>query len=117
MKMPKEFRYELGARVRNYATDIAEALHFCASAQQAREKHESLIFCGSLAHKLRLDLRLLKDLCQIGIKQWGFLNLQIENLLNSLRAEFCNANTRIARATHSSQSSSPLPPAFMQESM
>jgi hypothetical protein len=111
VKMQKEFRYELGARARNYATDIAEMLHLLA----LKEGNNPIIDCANIIHKLRIDIRILKDLHQISVKQWGFLNLQIENLLNLLRAEFCNANPRIARASHT-QSSNPLPPA-MQESM
>jgi len=105
LKMPREFRYELGARVRNYAMDIAENLHLMANHVQAKlELTES----AAIIHRLRLDIRVLKDLQQIGIEQWGFLNQQIENLLNLLRAEFCNTNTRIAGATLE-QSSGTLP--------
>ncbi|MDR2583929.1 MAG: four helix bundle protein [Fibromonadaceae bacterium] len=93
VKMPREFRYELGARVRNYATDIVEMLHL--SVNTAHKSPD----CAFLVHRLRIVLRLLKDLHQISIEQWGFLNQQIENLLNLLRAEFCNANPRIAGAT------------------
>jgi len=105
VKMPREFRYELGTRIRGYATDIAENLHLMAN--NVRVKFE-LADCAAKVHKLRIDIRLLKDLQQISIKQWGFLNSQIENLLNLLRAEFCNINTRIAGATQK-QSSGTLP--------
>jgi hypothetical protein len=111
VKMPREFRYELGARARNYATDIAEIMHIMANGI----KNDTLFSCAIIVHKLRIDIRILKDLHQISIEQWGFLNNQIESLLKLLRAEFCNANHRIAGATYS-QSSNPLPPA-MQESM
>jgi hypothetical protein len=93
LKMPREFRYELGTRVRNHATDILEMLHL--SVNTAHKSPD----CAFLVHRLRIVLRLLKDLQQIGIEQWGFLNQQIEDLLNLLRAEFCNANPRIAGAT------------------
>ena len=96
VKMPREFRYELGARVRDCATDIVEDLHLMANNVQVKFE---LTDCAAKIHKLRIDIRLLKDLQQLGIKQWGFLNGQIENLLNLLRAEFCNANARIAGAT------------------
>jgi hypothetical protein len=112
LKMPREFRYELGARVRGYAVDISEDLHLMANNVQTKPQ---ITECAAKSHRLRMDLRILKDLHQIGIEQWGFLNSQIEILLNSLRAEFCNVNTRIARATHN-QSSNPLPPAAMRES-
>jgi hypothetical protein len=104
VKMPREFRYELGARVRNYATDIAEMMHIMVNGV----KNDALLSCATIVHKLRIDIRILKDLHQIGIEQWGFLNNQIESLLNLLRAEFCNANTRIAGATFM-QSSGTLP--------
>jgi len=99
VKMPREFRYELGARVRDCATDIVENLHLMANSVGLSQEKSELTECAAKAHKLRIDIRLLKDLQQIGIKQWGFLNSQIENLLNLLRAEFCNANSRIAGAT------------------
>jgi hypothetical protein len=111
VKMPREFRYELGARVRNYATEIAEAMHIMANRVGADPRvspEASITNCATTVHKLRIDIRVLKDLHQIGLEQWGFLNTQIEGLLKLLRAEFCNANTRIAGATFM-QSSGTLP--------
>jgi len=105
LKMPREFRYELGARVRSYAVDIAENLHLMANNVHY---NCGITECAAIIHKLRIDIRILKDLQQMGIEQWGFLNQQIENLLNLLRAEFCNTNTRIAGATLE-QSSGTLP--------
>jgi hypothetical protein len=67
---------------------MAEQLHLAVNTS-----HKSP-GCPLLAHRLRIVLRLLKDLQQLGIEQWGFLNQQIENLLNLLRAEFCNADDR-----------------------
>jgi len=109
LKMPREFRYELGARVRSHAADIVENLHLMANHVQGKPE---LTESAAIIHRLRVDVRVLKDLHQIGIEQWGFLNQQIENLLNLLRAEFCNANIRIAGATLK-QSSGTLPPAAM----
>jgi hypothetical protein len=105
LKMPREFRYELGTRVRNYAMDIAENLHLMACNVQTKL---GIAESAAKIHELRLDIRVLKDLHQIGIEQWGFLNKQIENLLDLLRAEFCNAKARIAGATLE-QSSGTLP--------
>ena len=108
-KMPKEFRYELGARVRGYATDIAESLHLMCGVADA--KPDTMIAdCAKTIHRLRIDIRILNDLRQIGINQWGYLNQQIENLLECLRAEFRKANVRFAGASHN-QSSGALPPA------
>jgi hypothetical protein len=112
LKMPREFRYELGARVRNHSMDILENLHLMANNVQGKPE---LTESAAIIHKLRVDIRVLKDLHQIGIEQWGVLNQHIETLLNLLRAEFCNANSRIAGATLK-QSSGTLPPAAMQES-
>jgi len=112
-KMSKEYRYELGARIRNYSTDAMEILHLANAVKS--DANEYTKNCSKAIHKLRIGLRVLKDLHQISVKQWGFLNIQTENVLNLLRAEFCNANPRIAKASHS-QSSNPLPPA-MQESI
>jgi len=114
-KMPKEFRYELGARVRNYATDIAEELHLMSRSAAAGARvygsANSLAECADVIHRLRIDVRILHDLRLIGVNQWGFLNLQIEKLLELLRAEFRNTNTRIAGEAHY-QSSAALPPAL-----
>jgi hypothetical protein len=112
LKMPKEFRYELGARIRSHAMDIAENLHLMAVNVQPKP---GIAETAEKIHRLRIVLRMLKDLHQLGIGQWGLLNRQIENLLNLLRAEFCNANTRIAVATLE-QSSGTLPPVAMRES-
>jgi len=103
-KMPREFRYELGTRVRDYAVDIVENLHLMANNIGLAQEKSELTDCAAKVHKLRINIRLLKDLHQIGIKQWGFLNSQIEILLNLLRAEFCNANARIAGATQKQSS-------------
>ena len=111
-KMPKEFRYELGARVRGYATDIAESLHLMCGVADAEGAAgpDAIADCAQTIHRLRIGIRILNDLRQIGINQWGFLNQQIENLLECLRAEFRKTNTKFAGASHN-QSSGALPPA------
>jgi hypothetical protein len=111
-KMPKEFRYELGARVRGYATDIAESLHLMCGVADARSaaERDTIADCAKTIHRLRIDIRILNDLRQIGINQWGYLNQQIEGLLECLRAEFRKANVRFAGASQN-QSSGALPPA------
>jgi len=104
-KMPREFRYELGARIRDCSVDIVENLHLMANNVQVKFE---LTDCAAKVHKLRINIRLLKDLRQIGIKQWGFLNSHIENLLDLLRAEFCNANARIAGAIRKQSGVTPI---------
>jgi hypothetical protein len=108
-KMPKEFRYDLGVRLRGYAVDLSENLHLMANNIKAAGMENKIQECAVIAHKLRIDSRILKDIHQISIKQWGFINQQLEDFLNLLRAEFCNTNARIAKATQS-QSSETLPP-------
>jgi len=63
-----------------------------------------------VVHRLRIDIRILHDLRLIGINQWGFLNQQIENLLELMRAEFRNINTRFTEEAHY-QSGAALTPA------
>jgi hypothetical protein len=113
-KMAKEYRYELGARVRGYATDITENLHLMCNVKPnmrvSDPKAGPIVDCANTIHRLRIDIRILNDLQQISVKQWGFLNLQIEKLLDSLRAEFCKINIGFAGATLN-QSSGTLPPA------
>jgi hypothetical protein len=108
-KMPKEFRYDLGVRLRGYAVDLAENFHLIANNIKAARMENKIQECAVIAHRLRINLRILKDINQISIKQWGFINQQLEDFLNLLRAEFCNANNRIAKATQN-QSSGTLPP-------
>jgi len=113
-KMPKEFKYELGARVRNYATDIAEELHLMsrsAAGVRGGGSADSLTGCAGLIHRLRIDVRILHDLRLIGVNQWGFLNQQIESLLESLRAEFRNINAGFTGEAFC-QSDAALPPAL-----
>jgi len=113
-RMSKEFRYELGARVRGYAMDITEKLHLMCNANASARtglKTDSIADCANTVHRLRMNIRVLNDLQQIGINQWGFLNEQIEKLLDCLRAEFCNTNNRIAGVTLN-QSGGTLPPAI-----
>jgi len=100
-KVSKEYRYSIGERIRGYATDIVEILH-CINNVPSYPK--TTINCGNIIHKLRLSLRILKDLEQVNIEQWGFLNKQIENLLDLLRAEF--GNSRIAGESLSQSSNS-----------
>jgi len=99
VKMPREFRYELGARVRNHVTDISENLHLAVNNIKASP---DIGETAAMIHRFRIDIRILKDLFQIDIKQWGFLNNQIETLLNLLRAEF--RSLRIAGATQNQSS-------------
>ncbi|MDR2693167.1 MAG: four helix bundle protein [Chitinispirillales bacterium] len=91
-KIPKEYRYELGTRVRNYATDIAEELHLMSNAASGAARQNAgagaITGCADIIHRLRIDVRILHDLRLIGVNQWGFLNQQIEDLLELLRAEF-----------------------------
>jgi hypothetical protein len=109
-KMPKEFRYELGARVRNVSVDIVEKLHLMNVGAKPRSPDNSFMFgCAEMVHKLRLGIRILSDLRLIGLNQWGVLNQKIEDLLNCIRAEFRNTNPKIAGAALF-QSSGALPP-------
>ena len=109
-KMAKDFRYELGARIRSHATDIMEMLHLAANNVGT----VLVTHCATLVHKLRIDIRLAKDLSQITIEQWGFLNKQIEELMNFLRAEFLRSRTVEATQV---QSGGTLSPANMQTSI
>jgi len=113
LKMPKEFKYEIGTRVRNYAIDVAEIFHLLTNKVQVKIDMNEVI---AKLNRLRIDIRILKDLQQIGVEQWGFLNQQIENILNLHLAESCNTCTKIAGASIKKQSSETLLPAEMQES-
>jgi hypothetical protein len=87
VKMAKEYRYELGTRVRAYAMNLMEELHLLANglADPARSQP----YCRNWAHRLRIDLRVLWELNQISAGKWGMLNQQTESLLNSLWVESC----------------------------
>ncbi|MCL2688490.1 MAG: four helix bundle protein [Chitinispirillia bacterium] len=115
-KISKEYRYEIGARVRGYATNIVEDLHIlCNVKPNARVKDsraEPILLCVDTIHRLRIDIRILGDLKEFGIKQWGALNQQIENLLDNLRAEFCNSNKGLQERVPINQSGGTLTTAY-----
>jgi len=107
-KMSRKLKYDLGVRVRGYATDLVENMHVMTTNIKLLSNENKISEYAAIAHKLRIDIRLLKDLEGINIKSWGHLNTQIEDFLNLLRAEFLTS-TRNKKATHS-QSSETLPP-------
>jgi len=89
LKMPREFRYELGARIRNHALDITENLHLMANNVQAKPE---LTESAAQIHKLRLDMRVLKDLQQMGIEQLLSLCNELETRTYELRPGICFIN-------------------------
>ena len=107
-KMPRKLKYDLGTRIRGYATDLAENMHVMTTNVKLLSTENKIAEYAATAHKLRIDIRLLKDLDAIEPKSWGHINVQIEDFLNLLRAEFLTS-TRSKKATHS-QSSETLPP-------
>lgn len=104
VKIAKEFRYSLGERIRLCVTELLESLHLLVN--KLADSQRTVELCMRKAQSLRIDLRLLKDLRQVNIKQWGFLNQELETLLQCLWPE--SRSPRPAGASHL-QSSDPLP--------
>jgi len=90
-KMPKEFRYDLGVKVKEVSMGIMENLHLMANGIASLDEQ------GVVAeiYRLRIDLRIMKDLFQISLKQYGFLIAQTDTLAKLLRADSADINTRI----------------------
>lgn len=103
-KFAKEFRYSLGERLRICITDLLESLHLFVNHIFPSSDAPSL--CLDKAYRIRIELRLLKDLCQINVKQWGYLNQQLESLIQLLRPEFHGPKSMEVSLL---QSSDPLP--------
>ena len=83
-KVGKEYKYSLAEHLRNSMTEIVESLHLLVSHLAT---DDVVVPCLRAAQRVRIQLRLLKDLRQVSLKQWGFLNAQLEVILNLLWPE------------------------------
>ena len=81
-KFSKNYRYSLGENLRKTAVLLCENLYLATKI----EKHTFKFISSSAEelNRLRIQIRLLKDLQQITIKQWAYINREIDDLQKNL---------------------------------
>jgi len=84
-KISRNYRYSLGEKICNEATGIVEILQCVVESRGVRSDLGKAL---DLGRSLRLHLRLLKDLQQLPLKTWGYLNQQLENFFHLIWPEF-----------------------------
>ncbi len=99
-KLSRDVRYGLGERMRLNATEGLESLHLVVNG--CEDGIPLLVDYRKRIFRMRLDLRLLKDLHQINIKQWGYLNQQLETIQRILWSESGSSRTAGANPIQSS---------------
>ena len=82
-KINKIYRFTLGNKPMDILVNICENIYLYVN------KHISLNYNALLQSiiRLRLDFRILNELHQISIKQWMFINQNIENILKMIFQE------------------------------
>ena len=79
-KVAKEFKYGLADNIREDVLLLVESLHLNVNGLECLDSKE----IGLSLNRLRIKFRLLCDLRQISMKQWVFINKQLDDLLNFL---------------------------------
>jgi hypothetical protein len=102
--LAKEYRFSLGERLRLASSELVERLHLVVNRLGRAEGVAGECLC--FLQRLRVGLRLLKDLRQVSLRRWFFLNQQIEEVLSLLWPESSGSRPRREGPL---QSSSPLP--------
>lgn len=82
-KLPKDYKYTLGERLKNEATEVLVAIF---EASQSKEKNKAVTIQKALnsLEKCRLFIRILKDLNIWGISKQASLNQKIESISKQL---------------------------------
>ncbi len=73
----KEFKYTIGESLKKEATELITLIYRANSRQ---DKRAVLQEARERIEVIRLFIRLLKDLHQISIKKFSFMNQQVENV-------------------------------------
>ena len=78
-KLPKDYKYTLGERLKNEATEVLIAIF---EASQLKDKNKAVAIQKALNNleKCRLYIRILKDLNIWGISKQANLNQKIESI-------------------------------------
>lgn len=77
-KVAKEFKYGLADNIREDVLLLVESLHLNVNGLECLDSKE----IGLSLNRLGIKFRLLCDLRQISMKQWVFINKQLDDLLN-----------------------------------
>ena len=82
-KLPKNYKYTLGERLKNEATEVLVAIF---EASQSKDKNKAVAIQKALnsLEKCRLFIRILKDLNIWGISKQANLNQKIESISKQL---------------------------------
>jgi len=79
--MGKEYKYSLGEKLKNEITELLSNIY---RANRTREKNEHLEKARENLELVRLYVRILKDMQQIGLKKYIFINQKIEGVSKQL---------------------------------
>ena len=82
-KLPKDYKYTLGERLKNEVTEVLVAI-FEASQSKEKNKAEAINKALKSLEKCRLFIRILKDLNIWGISKQANLNQKIESISKQL---------------------------------
>ena len=77
----REYKFTLGERLKNEVTDLITKIY---KANSHRQKAEILQEAREHIEIIRLYMRLLKDLEQVGLKKFVDINEKIENISKQL---------------------------------
>ena len=77
----KEYKYSLGEKIKNEVTDLLSNIY---RANRTREKNIPLDNARENLELVRLYIRILKDMKQIGMNKYIFLNKNLEGISKQL---------------------------------
>jgi len=81
--LPREYKYTVGERIKNHAIDMSMCIY---RANSSREKYTYLADAREHIECIRLLVRMLKDLKQIGLKHVVYVHTNIESVSKQLTA-------------------------------
>jgi len=77
----KEFKYTIGESLKKETVELITLIY---RANSRRDKNETLQTAREHIEVIRLFIRLMKDLQQISLKRFVFVNQQVENVSKQL---------------------------------
>ena len=77
----REYKYTLGERLKNETIDLITNIF---RANMAKQKYDTLQKARENIEIIRLYMRLLKDLQQVGVKKFVDINERVENVSKQL---------------------------------
>jgi hypothetical protein len=81
-RLNRDYRFSLGERLRKYSSELVECFHLWANGNPLQKiDSENTQW---LVHRIRLELRMLKDLLQIKEKRWLQLNENLDSVMQQI---------------------------------